>query len=47
MDKLESQDYKKIIKDLEKENEESLDIINKERYENDEAIIERKKVYHS
>ena len=47
MDDLERQNFLKIIGDLEKENDELLDIINEERYEKDENIIERKKVNHS
>ena len=47
MDDLERQNYLKIIEGLEKENDELLDIINEERYEKDENIIERKKVNHS
>ena len=42
MDDLERQNFLKIIGDLEKENDELLDIINEERYEKDENIIERK-----
>ena len=47
IDDLERQNFLKIIGDLEKENDELLDIINEERYEKDENIIERKKVNHS
>ena len=47
MDDLERQNFLKIIGDLEKENDELIDIINEERYEKDENIIERKKVNHS